>query len=911
MNKENLAKLSGNQIRKSFINFFTQKAGHSFVRSSSLVPGGDATLLFTNSGMVQFKDVFLGTDVRPYTRAVNSQKCLRVAGKHNDLEDVGQNNTHHTFFEMLGNWSFGDYYKKEAIEWAWELLTDVWMIPKEHLYSTVFKDELGEIPTDDEAAYHWRQQPGFDPGHVFYVGRKDNFWEMADTGPCGPCSEIHIDLRPGEGSVSAETLDTNRFIELWNLVFIQYNRINADTLEPLPTVHVDTGMGFERIVNIIQGVGSNYRTDLFWGLIEKTAEISGHSEAEINKHFTPYRVIADHARAAAFLIADGVVPGNMGRNYITRMIIRRAYRFGGKVGLDYPFLAVIAATVINNYGEAYPELVQNRKTILETITREEEQFQKTLDKATNHLVHLIDQLEVNGVNTITGEQAAYLYTTYGMPFEITRDIAKERGCHVDEDGYHASMDAHRMASGAGKALGALGGEDVEVYRSIFDFLQAKGKLGSEGVEYQPYRKPVELFIQTEVLALVKNKKPVNSVEPGDTVEVILPISIFYLESGGQVADTGVISGDGWEINISDMRKPSAGMITHVGNVVQGFPKVGDLSVARVSQQRRKDIMRNHTATHLIHAGLRTVLGNHARQAGSLVAPDRLRFDFNHQEALTQEQIWQIEDFVNQKILSNHPLEISNKPLDEALETGAIALFGEKYEEEVRNIIIGEPPPFSNELCGGTHVRNTSEIGPFIITNESSVAAGIRRIEAITGREAYNHIKFGMQVINQVAESLATTPDKVLEKVKNTLIDLKEIRSQVTELRLRLASVEFAKVLEGTSEVNGIDVLAVELHNTDMDSLRQLADRFRQRYPSQGVTVLASVVNDRPIIVAAVTQDLISRGINAGDLAGFIANQLGGGGGGKPTIAQAGGKYADRLDAALVSVTNWVEDTINS
>ncbi len=428
-------KLSGNEIRQSFNDFFIEKAGHTFVPSSSLVPGGDATLLFTNAGMVQFKDVFLGTDKRPYTRAVNSQKCMRVAGKHNDLEDVGRDDTHHTFFEMLGNWSFGDYYKKEAIVWAWELLTEVWGLNPDHLYSTVFKDEKGEIPDDVEASEHWRALPTFRKDHVFFLGRKDNFWEMAETGPCGPCSEIHIDLRPSDGPVTAETLDTDRFIELWNLVFIQYNRTGPNGLEPLPATHVDTGLGLDRIVQVLQGVNSNYRTDLFWPLIEKTAQLTGHDKSDIDVQFTPYRVIADHARAATFLVADGVVPGNMGRNYITRMIIRRAYRFGGKIGLHEPFLANVAEAVIEQYKGAYPELTQNKETILKTITREEEQFQNTLDKATGHLDALLNDLIAIQQRTLSGELAANLYTTYGMPLEITRDIAQERGLNVDDVGF--------------------------------------------------------------------------------------------------------------------------------------------------------------------------------------------------------------------------------------------------------------------------------------------------------------------------------------------------------------------------------------------------------------------------------------------------------------------------------------------
>ncbi|MFN2145880.1 MAG: alanine--tRNA ligase, partial [Anaerolineales bacterium] len=481
----NTKAMTGNEIRQSFIDFFINK-GHKFVRSSSLVPGGDATLLFTNAGMVQFKDVFLGTDERDYTRATNSQKCMRVAGKHNDLEDVGQDDTHHTFFEMMGNWSFGDYYKKEAITYAWELLTEVWKLPKEQLYVTVFEDEKGQIPTDKEAVEFWSQQEGFSLDHLFYLGRKDNFWEMGDTGPCGPCSEIHYDFHPELGPVKDKAeLDTDRFTEIWNLVFIQYNRKNPEKLDPLPSRHVDTGLGLERVVAIMQGKDSNYRTDLMLPLVEAVQELTGDSDEERDAHFTPYRVIADHARAAAFLIADGVVPGNLGRNYVCRMIVRRAYRFGGHLDLHEPFLGLIAGVVVDLYQEAYPELKQNRKIILNTITREEEQFQQTLQNATLHLEDLLRDLQPGA--TLAGEKAADLYTTYGMPFEITRDIARERGFEVDQVGFQRAMEAHRINSGSGQAMGDLGGEEVELFHNLLQALQSQGVLDSGGVDYNPYQ----------------------------------------------------------------------------------------------------------------------------------------------------------------------------------------------------------------------------------------------------------------------------------------------------------------------------------------------------------------------------------------------------------------------------------------
>jgi alanyl-tRNA synthetase len=546
--------LSGNRIRQQFIDYFARH-GHSFVPSSSLVPGGDQTLLFTNAGMVQFKDVFLGTDKRPYTRAVNSQKCMRVAGKHNDLDDVGRDDTHHTFFEMLGNWSFGDYYKKEAIAWAWELLTQVWGLAREDLYATCFEDEQGEIPRDDEAANHWRSQPGFNPSHVLFFGRHDNFWEMADTGPCGPCSEIHIDLGPDACNRQAEpghicrvNGDCTRFLELWNLVFIQYNRLDQSRLEPLPATHVDTGMGFERIVSVLEKKRSNYKTDLLFPLIQVVQQITGQSDVEREANLTPYRVIADHARAAAFLIADGVIPGNTGRNYVCRMIIRRAARFGGKIGLQEPFLARVAEVVVTNYGDFYPELRQNREIILNQLTREEERFQRTVESGMARLEQLLDRLSADGKQALPGDQAFELYATFGLPLEITRDVAREQDLEVDEEGFHAAMETHRVASGGG-VFGELGGEDVEVYRSLVEDLQAQGILGNQGVIYNPYEL---LEVEAPVLALVQNGESVQAAQSGQQVDVLLPETGFYLEAGGQVSDTGTIvsvNEPRWEIRV--------------------------------------------------------------------------------------------------------------------------------------------------------------------------------------------------------------------------------------------------------------------------------------------------------------------------------------------------------------------------
>jgi alanyl-tRNA synthetase len=903
---------TGAEIRQTFIDFFVEH-GHTVVPSASLVPGGDQTLLFTNAGMVQFKDVFLGIDKRPYKRATDAQKCMRVAGKHNDLEDVGQDNIHHTFFEMLGNWSFGDYYKKEAITWAWQLLTDVWQLPKGNLWATVFRDDKGNIPADEEAARAWKQMPGFKAEQVLYFGRKDNFWEMAETGPCGPCSEIHLDRgikycdkQDIPGHVCQVNGDCLRFLELWNLVFIQYNRINETELEPLPAKHVDTGMGFERIVSVLQDVDSNYRTDLLWPLIMTIQSLTGHSDAEREANFTPYRVIADHARAAAFLIADGVVPGNKGRNYVTRMIIRRAYRFGGKIGLHAPFLAKVADQTIQGYGDFYRELMRNRKSILISITREEEQFQRTLDRATIQLDDLLDDLVQSGKNILSGYQAADLYSTFGMPFEITRDIAKERGLDVDEAEFTAAMKEHKDKSREEAVLEEAGGEEVELYQNLAAELQNQGKLSNQGITYDPYNR---LEVSGEVIAILLNGIPVETASPDDEVEVILPETCFYVEAGGQVSDTGIIrsTGDSWEIEIRGMRKPGGGLITHLGKVLRGEPEVGDEAIAMVDADRRKDIMRNHTATHLLHAELRRVLGEHARQAGSLVAPDRLRFDFTHSESLTPQQLVDIEAGVNRDILGDYPLKVTIKPLQQAVSEGAMALFGEKYGETVRTITIGGDKPFSYELCGGTHVHETSDIGVCIITSENSVAAGIRRIEAVTGRKAYELIKNRFELLDRSSTLLESTPESLPEKVTSLKDELNSYRKEVLTLRQAQVVVEFNQKLQNTSQVQGVNLLAVELNEADTETLRQMADRFRQVHPTKGVVVLSSVKDERLTTIAAITEDLVSRGLNAIELVRFVAAPLGGGGGGKPTLAQAGGKDTARLAEVLQSVEGWVKD----
>ena len=867
-------KFTGARIRQDFIDYFI-KQGHTFVPSSSLVPGGDATLLFTNAGMVQFKDVFLGTDKRPYTRAANSQKCMRVAGKHNDLDDVGRDDTHHTFFEMLGNWSFGDYYKKEAITWAWQLLTEVWDLPKEHLYATCFEDEKRQIESDDEAAGYWRQQPGFDPTHVYFFGRKDNFWEMAEIGPCGPCSEVHLDRGPKycnmqdvPGHVCGVNGACQRFLELWNLVFIQYNRLSPLQLEPLPAKHVDTGMGLERIVSVLQDVDSNYKTDLLFPMLDIVQRLTGHSDAERAANITPYRVIADHARTAAFLIADGVVPGNIRRNYICRMIIRRAARFGSKIGLDEPFLAQVADEVIRIYGNFYPELVKNRSTILDNVTREEQRFQRTVEAGVTKLEGMLARIKRQGIQILPGGQAFDLYATYGLPLEITRDIAREQHLDVDEAGFNEAKEEHSIASGGGEALGIMETERVGAYTDLLNTLQTQGKLDPEGVYYDPYNR---LEVEGAILAIIRGGQSVESAITGDQVEIVLPETCFYVESGGQVSDTGMIvsaNGHGWEIRVDDTRKPIAGFIVHIGEVMLGQPTRADMAIARVDAQRRRDIMRNHTATHLLHHELQAVLGAHARQAGSLVAPDRLRFDFTHPEALSIDQLEQIEAGVNRNILGDYQLHIANKPLKQAIFEGATALFGEKYGETVRNITIGDPEPFSNELCGGTHVESTGDIGIFLILSEGSTSAGIRRIEAVTGRGAYEIVQIRTRLLKNAAELLSAKLIDIPARIEELLAEQSTSRKQIALLKRELAATEFVRQLGNVDTSTGVPLLIANLPDTDADTLREMADMFRQRFAS-GVSVLASVQENRPIIIAGISDDLVRLGLHAGELVKFI------------------------------------------
>ena len=900
-------KWPGSKVRQSFIEFFAGH-GHKIVPSSSLVPGDDPTLLFTNAGMVQFKDVFLGTGKRDYVRAVDSQKCMRVAGKHNDLEDVGRDDSHHTFFEMLGNWSFGDYYKQEAIAWAWELLTGVWDLPKEHFWVTVFEDEEGEIPKDDEAVEIWRMQPGLNHDHILAFGREENFWEMADTGPSGPDSEIHFDrgksycdMQDVADHVCRVNGECRRFLELWNLVFIQYNRESPTKLVLLPEKHVDTGLGFERIVSLLQNVDSNYETDLFTPIMDRIQTLADHSEQEREMANTPYRVIADHSRAAAFMIADGVVPGNTGRNYVCRMVIRRASRFGKKLGFDDPFLAGVAKIVIENYGDAYPELGRNQDAILQTLSDEETKFHRTVETGITHLETLVDQVKERGDGILAGKEAFDLYATYGLPLEITRDIVEEVQIRVDEAGFTSALKDHRFASSSDR-MHDVAAEDVEKYRKLLNDLVNAGDLDKGGVGYEPYQ---GADLSGPVLALVIEGEVVQKAKTGERVHVILPETSFYIEAGGQVSDTGVIVAQGdahWKIEVEDVRQPINGLILHVGQVVEGTPQVGDQALSQINAERRLDIMRNHSATHLLHSALQSILGEHARQSGSLVAPDRLRFDFNHSQPLTQAEINQIEGFVNAAILNNHPMLIQQEDQKDALANGAMALFGETYGDIVRTVSIQNAVRISYELCGGTHVAQTGLIGPFVIIREGSVGAGIRRIEALTGRGALAFLQEQRAIVNHLAEKIAAPAEKLEERFDSSLQELTRLRENLEQHQVREAESIFNALQE--EKVGGISLVRGLIPNVSMETLLKLSDIFRERTNS-GIAVLASSLNERPLIVVAITHDLVEKGFTATDLVRVVAKEVGGSGGGKPHLAQAGGRDAEKIDKALEQIEEWI------
>ena len=887
-----MKQMSSIEARQAFLDYF-EEMGHRKVPSSSVVPANDPTLLFTNAGMVQFKDVFLGLDKRDYKRATTSQKCLRVSGKHNDLEEVGPSPRHHTFFEMLGNFSFGDYFKQDAIKFAYTLLTEVYGLPKDRLAFTVYQN-------DDEAYNIWVKDMGIDPKRVARLGPKTNFWQMADTGPCGPTSELHWDKYPERGVdniIPSLVEEDDRFLELWNLVFMQFNRTQADPEHtgkfdnPLPAPGVDTGMGLERILSVVNGVKSNYETDLFMPIMEATQRLTGDTDEQRDANIVPYRVIADHIRAAVFLIADGVLPGAKGRDSVCRLVIRRAARFGAKLGFNEPFLGKVADTVIEIMGGHYTELVERAEAIKKTITQEEVRFRRTLDRGVSELEVMLNELPKGG--QLSGEKAFYLKATLGLPIQVVKDIAEERGFTVDDSGFDSAEKEHALVSGGGQAMGTI--TSNEAYTKTLADLKNTGALGEKGVVYSPYGPTT---VDTKLVALLQNGERVASGITGEKVEVVLAETPFYVESGGQISDTGIINGDGWSIEVEDTRRPVGGLIAHVGEIVEGTPKEGDFARAEVDAARRADITRNHTGTHLLHAALRNRLGTHVQQRGSLVAPDRLRFDFAHDQKVSDAELTDIEKQVNEVILANYPVKAEEKSLAQARSEGAMALFGEKYGERVRTIIIGENGKrFSYELCGGVHVAETAEIGPFIIVSEGSVSAGIRRVEALTGRGAVDYIQQKLDTLGQIAQRLGATPDEAASRVESLQNELAASKKQVEKLQREIARSRFEGMMTHLETINGIPALVAQMDGMTMDGLREVSDWFRDKVKS-GVLVLGSASDERPQLLVTVSDDLTKKGLHAGNMIKNLATIVGGGGGGRPNMAQAGGKDVQKLPDAL-------------
>lgn len=914
-----MKRMTGAEIRQSFLDFFASK-DHLIVPSAPLVPVDDPTLLLTNAGMNQFKNYFLGLEEPRHPRVADAQKCMRVSGHMNDLEEVGHSPYHHTFFEMLGNWSFGNYYKKEAIAWAWELATRVWGMDKSRLWSTIFQDDMGDLPTDEEARGYWQTETDIDPEHILPFGRTDNFWSMGPTGPCGPCSEIHYDRGPEfcnmqhvPGHVCSVNGECTRFLEFWNLVFIQYDRDAEGNLTNLPARHVDTGMGLERVVALSQGAKTNYDSDLFLPIMRRVQELLGHTDEQVAENLVAYRVIADHGRAVTFLTGDGVIPGNEGRNYVLRLILRRAVRFGRKIGFTEPFLGEVAKTVIEAFGEHYGELKRRRDFILNVVRQEEERFQRTLDIGLSLLDSIIDDLKAEGGSTIAGADAFRLYDTFGFPVDLTRDVAQEHGLSVDEPGFRAALEEQRERARSAQQFVVVDDEAMEVYSTLSDQLKAQGRLGPDGVERMHYQL---IELETTVLALLRDGQVVKQANPGDDIEVVLAATPFYLESGGQMSDTGMIAryeGDEpdprWRVDITDVRQPAPGLVVHVGQVTEGRVRVDDPAWAIIDAERRWDIARNHTATHLLHSELRYILGEHVQQAGSLVAPERLRFDFTHGAMLTQEQLDAVEQSVNDAILANYPLDDEELPYQEAVARGAMALFGEKYGDQVRVVKIGMPEdPFSQELCGGTHVQQTGDVGLFRIVSEGSVGAGVRRIEAVTGRAAQALVRERLGVLDNAATHLGVAPEEVDRAVLRMMGELHDRQKEIADLQRELARLEFDSLLSQVQEVDGVSVLAASVQAATMDTLREMTDWCRNKLPSV-VVVLGAVIDGKPNFVAAVTNDLVDRGLRAGDLIKRVAQVVGGGGGGRPTLAQAGGRFPERLHEALALVPAAVQELL--
>jgi alanyl-tRNA synthetase len=866
------------------------------VPSSPLVPVGDPTLLFTNAGMVQFKDAFLGNERRSYQRATSAQKCVRAGGKHNDLDEVGRTARHHVFFEMLGNFSFGDYFKREAIAYAWELITGPYGLDPDRLWVTVFE-------TDDEAAALWQEIAGLPAGRIVRLGAKDNFWEMADTGPCGPCSEIFIDrgeeLRCEAPVCGIGFCDCERFWEFWNLVFMQFDRDAYGTLTPLPRPSVDTGLGLERMTAILQGKPSNWDTDLFAPIFGRIEALSGRRYAPGEEGF-PFRVIADHARACAFLTADGVAPSNEGRGYVLKRILRRAVRFGRKLGIQGPFLAEVADTVIERMGAVYPELVERRRYILATLLREEERFGRTLTAGLNLLEEVIAEVGAGDPvgagrdgRTVPGAAAFKLYDTFGFPLELTTEVAAENGLTVDTAGFQEAMARQRAQARASQRFEAHA-QDTARYLDLD--LPPTDFLGYETLE-----------ATADIQGILVDGAAAARAGAGDRLELVLAATPFYGEAGGQVGDTGVIATPTGRMRVEDTLHPLPDLTVHRGYVEAGHLEVGQGATATVDGDRRLDIARNHTATHLLHAALRRVLGGHVLQSGSLVAPDRLRFDFSHTAPVSEEELRQIEWLVNDVVRADLPVRASVHGLQEARDLGAIGLFGEKYGEQVRVIEVGDGSgdgPFSRELCGGTHLRASGQIGLCHIVGESSIGSGLRRIEAVTGRGAEQLLDEYVRVAEAAAGRLQVPVEALEVRLEALLEELEQERRRGQQLQREILRRDVDPLLARAREVNGVRVLATGLKAPSADALREVGDLLRDRLGS-GVILLGACVNEKPSLLAMVTPDLVARGLNAGTIVKQAAAAVGGGGGGRPEMAQAGGRDCARLDEALATVDGLV------
>ena len=857
------------QIREEFQAFFESK-GHTRVQSAPLLPQDDPTLLFTNAGMNQFKDVFLGTGRRPYSRAVDTQKCLRVSGKHNDLEEVGFSPNHHTFFEMLGNWSFGDYFKKEAIAWAWELLTDVWRLPKDRMWATVFGgDEEDGLEADVEAENLWTRVTDLPANRVLRLGKEDNFWEMGSTGPCGPCSEIHFYLGDDPAKQDAvPDLDSEDYVEIWNLVFIQYNRDADGILQPLPAQHVDTGMGFERICSILQGVQTTYDTDVFLPIVGAISEITRKPYNQ--DHQVPIRVIADHVRTLAFAIADGVLPSNEGRGYVLRRILRRAARFGRTLGMHEPFIFRLIETVVREMGVAFPEVKEKRDHIERVIRSEEEGFGKTLDRG----LEIFDAMQAKG--HISGTDAFQLYDTYGFPIDLTRLMAAEKGIEVDEEGFEAQMAAQQERSRSAASFHF----QVGVTNTL--------KLPTEHSEFVGYE------------TLVSDSRIVACQPAQDKMlDLYLDTTPFYAESGGQVGDKGELVGEGVRFEVSTTFKAGEAIV-HRGRLCNGQAEglVGTGVKARVDAETRLNTARNHTATHLMHRALRQVLGDHVHQAGSLVAPDRLRFDFTHFEGVTPAQLDDIVGIVNDAVRRDWAVEISFETLKRAKKMGAMMLFGEKYGDEVRMVQVGD---FSLELCGGTHVQSTGQIGLFQLTQETGTAAGVRRIEAVTGSGAEALVRDQKKILAGLSSQLNASTSELSDKVAHLIAHNRELERELQSLRQAQAGSEMDMLVSRAVNVNGVRVVAAEVSPSDMEGFRTMGDGLRDALGTEGVGVIGANLNGKASLLAVVTDDLIGRGVQAGNVVKAIAQIVGGGGGGRPHLAQAGGKFPEKIGEALARV----------